>query len=212
MVGEQGKILVVDDEEGIRHLLRRTLEEAGYKIVTAANGEEALYKVSLQEAEVVILDINMPAMSGMEVLKRLTADSSDYCVIMVTAVAGVQTAVEALTMGAYDYITKPFEPDDVKQKVDRAIERWRLRLQEKQRYMQTSEKIIEQTQRMQEQFEELVSSLSREHKLIHELAAKQAQDSKALLSRLPVELQEPILSVEEFRDALIRILRGSRKI
>jgi len=212
MVGEQCKILVVDDEEGIRNVLRRTLEAAGYNIVTAANGEEALHKVSLQEAEVVILDINMPAMSGMEVLKRLTADSSDYCVIMVTAVADVQTAVEALAMGAYDYITKPFEPDDVKQKVDRAIERWRLRLQEKQRYMQTSKKIIEQTQRMQEQFEELVSSLSREHKLIHELAAKQAPNSKELLSRLPVELREPILSVEEFRDALIRILRGSRKI
>ena len=212
MVGEQGKILVVDDEEGIRNVLRRTLEAAGYNIVTAANGEEALHKVSLQEAEVVILDIKMPVMSGIEVLKKLTADSCDYCVIMVTAVAGVQTAVEALTMGAYDYITKPFEPDDVKQKVDRVIKRWRLRLLEKQRYMQTSEKIIEQTQRMQEQFEELVSSLSREHKLIHELAAKQGQDGKALLSRLPVELREPILSVEEFRDALIRILRGGRKI
>jgi len=100
----------------------------------------------------------------------------------------------------------------VKQKVDSVIKRWHLRLQEKQRYMQISEKFMEQTQRMKEQFAELVSSLAREHKLIHELAAKQAQGSKSLLLRLLVELQEPILSVEEFRDTLIRILKARSKI
>jgi len=77
--------------------------------VTAANGEEACIGL-VARSRVVILDIKMPAMSGKEVLKKLTAGSSDYCVIMVTVVADVHTAIDALNMGAYDYITKPFDP------------------------------------------------------------------------------------------------------
>ena len=209
MSEEREKVLVVDDEEAVRNLLQRILEEAGYQVTTAADGREALYKVSLEEAEVVLMDIKMPEMSGMEVLSKLTADSPDVCVIMVTSVANIDTAVEALKIGAYDYINKPFDRDDVKQKVGKAIERWKRRLQEKRRYLQLSGKFSEQTQNMQEQFAELVSSLAREHKLMHELAAKQADGGRELLSKLPKELQEPMSSVKEFRDALLRILGKS---
>ena len=207
MTEKQVRVLVVDDEEGVRNLLQRILSEAGYQVTTAANGQEALYKVSLGEAEVVLLDIKMPGMSGIEVLRKLTADSPDYCVIMVTAVADIDTAVEALKTGAYDYITKPFDRDSVKQKVQQAIKKWYRQAQEKHRYLQLQESISEKTQRMQEQFTELISSLAREHKLLHELAGKQAGGGKSLLSGLPPELQEPMSSVEEFRDALLRILR-----
>ena len=207
MTEEQERVLVVDDEEAVRNLLQRILGEAGYSVVTAANGQEALYKVSLQEAKVVLLDLKMPGMSGIEVLRKLTADSPDYCVIMVTAVTDLDTVVEALKIGAYDYITKPFDRDNVKQKVQEAIEKWHHRLQEKRRYLQLSEGLTEKTQRMQEQFVELVNSLAREHKLMYELATRQTGGGKELLSKLPKELQEPISSVEEFRDALLRILK-----
>lgn len=207
MTGEQVRVLVVDDEEAVRNLLQRILEGAGYKVTTAVNGKEALYKVSLGETEVVLLDIKMPEMSGLEALSKLTAESPDTCVIMVTSVVGTETAIEAMKLGAYDYILKPFDRDDVLQKVLEAIERWKRQLQEKYRYLELQKSITEKTQLMQEQFVELMNSLARENQLLHELAGRQAGGGKELLSKLPKELQEPISSVEEFRDALLRILR-----
>jgi len=207
MAAEQVRILVVDDEEVVRNLLQRTLTEAGYDVTTAADGEEALSAVSQGEVEVVLLDIKMPGMSGIEVLGKLTTDWPDICVIVVTAVVDTQTAIEALKMEAYDYITKPFNRDNIVRKVQEAIEKWNYQLQDRRRYLQIKENITEQTQRMQEQFMELLNSLTREQTLLHKLATMQAKDSKSLLSELPPELQEPVSSVEEFRDALLRILR-----
>ncbi len=209
MTEEQVRVLVVDDEEGVRNLLQRILEGVGYQVTTAANGKEALYKVSLGETELVLLDIKMPEMSGIEVLSKLTADSPDICAIMVTSVAETETAVEAMKLGAYDYILKPFDQDDVVQKVLKAIERWKCQLREKHRYLELQKSIMEKTQLMQEQFTELVNSLARENQLLHELAGRQAGGGKELLSKLPKELQEPMSSVEEFKDALLRIMRRS---
>ncbi len=199
--------LNVEQVKVILLLLQRILEGAGYQVTTAANGKEALYQVSLGKTEVVLLDIKMPEMSGLEALSRLTAEPPDTCAIMVTSVADTQTAIEAMKLGAYDYILKPFDRDEVLQKVLRAIERWKRQLQEKHRYLELQASISEKTQLMREQFEELMNSLSRENKLLHDLAARQAGGGKELLSKLPKELQEPISSVEEFRDALLRILR-----
>ncbi len=207
MTGEQVRVLVVDDEESVRNLLQRILEGAGYQVTTAANGKEALYKVSLGETELVLLDIKMPEMSGIEVLSKLTADSPDTCAIMVTSVVETETAVEAMKLGAYDYILKPFDRDDVLQKVLGAIGNWKRQLQEKHRYLELQKSITEKTQLMQEQFTELINSLAREYKLLHELASRQAGGGKELLSKLPKELQEPMSSIEEFKDALLRILR-----
>jgi len=209
MVEKQIRVLVVDDEESVRNLLQRILGEVGYQVTTTANGEDALYSVSLGEVEVVLLDIKMPEMSGIELLSKLTAESPDICAIMVTSVVDTETTVEAMKLGAYDYITKPFNRDDVLQKLLKAIERWKRHVQEKHRYLELSKGIIKKTQKMQEQFMELINSLARENNLLHQLAAKQADGGKELLSKLPKELQEPMSSVEEFRDALIRILKRS---
>lgn len=207
MTGEQVRLLVVDDEEAVRNLLQRILEGAGYQVTTAANSQEALYQVSLGEVEVVLLDIKMPGMSGVEVLRKIIADSPDTCVIMVTAVVDMETAIETMKLGAYDYITKPFDQDSVKQKVPKAIESWKRQLQEKHRYLELQKSITEKTQLMQEQFTQLVNSLARENQLLHELAGRQAGGGKELLSKLPKELQEPMSSGEEFKDALLKILR-----
>ncbi len=207
MTEEQVRVLVVDDEETVRNLLQRILEGAGYQVTTVANGREALYQVSLGKTELVLLDVKMPEMSGIEVLSKLTDDSPDICAIMVTAVVDTETAVEAMKLGAYDYIIKPFDRDEVVQKVQQAFEKWHRRIHEKRRYLQLSEGFAQKTQQMQEQFMELINSLAREHKLLHELAGRQAGGGKELLSKLPKELQEPISSVEEFRDALLRVLK-----
>lgn len=210
MAEEREKVMVVDDEETVRSLLQRTLEEAGYDVTTATNGEEALDKMSQLSIGVVFLDVKMPGMSGMEVLAKLTADWPDTCVIMATAVVDAQTVVEAMKIGAYDYITKPFSRDDVILKLRRALEKRDLQLKNKRFMYELQQSVKEQSERMQSQFNELVSSLAREHKLLHELASRQPGGGKELLSKLPLELREPMYSVEEFRDALIRVLRGGK--
>ena len=209
MTEERGKVLVVDDEPTVRDLLKRTLEGVGYEVVTAGSGLEALERVCEQEIGVVLLDIKMPGMTGMEVLGKLTADWPEICVIMVTAVVDAQTAVEAMKLGAYDYITKPFNLDDVLLKMRRAIEKRDFQLRDKLLMQELQQSVKGQAERMQSQFDDLVHSLAREHKLLYELAMKQPGGGKSLLAKLPQELRETMSSFDEFRDALLKILRGS---
>ena len=210
MMEKKIKILAVDDEETVRVLLQRILQAAGYDVITAANGKEALSVIAGGGIDVALLDINMPGLSGVDVLAKIRVDELDLCAVMVTAVADVQAAVEAMKLGAYDYITKPFNQDEMLGKIRQAIEKWQEQLQDKQDYLQLQQNITERTGQMQEQFTELVNSLTREHELLQELAAKQEPGSKSLLSGLPPELQAPIKSVAEFRDALLKILRRSK--
>ncbi len=207
MALELGNVLVVDDEETIQNLLQRILKEAGYNVVTASDGQEALDKVSQQKFDAVLLDIKMPVMSGIEVLQQLTTNWPGICVVMATAVGDAQTAVEAMKLGAYDYITKPFNPDDVVLKMQRALEKRNLRLENERHQLDLEKRVGEQAQQLQQQFVELVETLSREHKLLYSLAERQRGGAKSLFKRLPSELQEPMSSVEEFSEALIRILR-----
>jgi two-component system response regulator AtoC len=207
MSTENGKVLVVDDEEPIRNVLQRMLESSGYTVETAIDGQDALYKLALGDVGIVLLDIIMPNMSGTDVLKKLSNDINKYCILMITAVTDRQTAIDSLKMGAMDYITKPFDQEEVREKMTKAIEKHNRIIFEKKRYEQLQANVVGQTERMQEQFNELVSSLAREHKLLHQLAARQRDGGKEVLSGLPKELQEPSASVEEFRDALLRILK-----
>ncbi|MEE8414528.1 MAG: response regulator [Dehalococcoidales bacterium] len=207
MTGVPGRVLVVDDEENVRNLLQRILKEAGYDVTVAVDGEHAIGILYQEEHEVVILDIKMPGLTGIEVLGKITDEWPDTCVIMLTAVIDAQTAVKAMKLGALDYITKPFNQGDVVQKVGEAIAKWEQKLKDRHQYLELKEKFREQTQRMQTQFNELVNSLAREHNLMYELSTRQGKGGQASLSELPPELQKPIASVDEFRDALLKILR-----
>jgi len=111
MTGERGgileRVLVVDDEEIVRNSLQRVLKEAGYDVVTAANGQEALDKMSQLKIKLVLLDIKMPGLDGFQVLD-LIRKSSNVPVIMLTAVKEVTTVRDTLSLGADDYVRKPF--------------------------------------------------------------------------------------------------------
>jgi len=207
-VTEEGRILVVDDEETVRDLIQRTLEEAGYNVVSAASGQEALDKVSQLNIELVLLDINMPGMSGLDVLDKLRSDWPDIAVIIATAMGDAQTAVDTMKRGAYDYLTKPFNRDDLVLKVQKATEKRHLQLENERYRLDLEKRVGEQAKRLQQQFAELVGTLAREHKLLYKLAYSQ-RGGKALISRLPPELQEPMSSVEEFSEALLKILKKS---
>ena len=119
-------ILVVDDDHAVRTVVARKMEAEGYDCVTAANGREALEKVAEQSFDLVLLDMKMPGPSGMDVLPKIISNYPDTGVVMVTAVADTQTAVEVMKMGACDYVTKPFNLDDLNIRVEKALERKRL--------------------------------------------------------------------------------------
>ncbi len=122
----KGTVLVVDDDQAVRSVVSRKMQGDGYTCTTAADGREALDKTAVQSFDVVLLDIKMPGPSGMEVLPQIVAQHQDTCVIMITAVVDTQTAVEAMKLGAFDYVTKPFNLDDLGIRVEKALERKKL--------------------------------------------------------------------------------------
>lgn len=115
-------ILVVDDEINVIESFKRLLED-DYKVLTATSGEEALEKIEKENLDIVLLDIRMPEMDGIEVLRRIREMSENVDVIVVTAVSTMRTAIEAMKLGAYDYITKPFEVDEVIISINKALEK-----------------------------------------------------------------------------------------
>ncbi len=125
----RGTILVVDDEESIRRIISHKLQTEGFNCLHACSGEEALEKLAWQDFDLVLMDIKMPGMSGIDTLPLMTFDHPDICVVMSTAVTDTQTAVEAMNLGAYDYVTKPFDLDDMTLKVEKALERKRLEIE-----------------------------------------------------------------------------------
>jgi two-component system, NtrC family, response regulator PilR len=123
----KARILVVDDEKSMRDLLSITLEKEGYDVLTAPGGELAIETLHRETVDAVITDLRMPKVDGLQVLRAAKEVSPDTAVIMITAVASTETAVEAMKLGAYDYITKPFKLDEVNLIVRNALERKRLR-------------------------------------------------------------------------------------
>jgi DNA-binding NtrC family response regulator len=118
----QGKILVIDDEEFITKSLKQHLEKDGCEVFTAASGEEGLEMFKADAPDIVILDLNMPGMGGIETLKSLKKLSNDVIVIIITAHGDIETAVSAIKLGAYDFVEKPFELDRISVIVRKSLE------------------------------------------------------------------------------------------
>ena len=116
-------ILVVDDEDTIRSLLFDVLSGMGYNVEVASSGEEALEKIKHTLFEILITDLRMPGMDGFEVTKKLKEINSNICIIVITGYPSIETAIEAMRHGAYDYITKPFKLDELRIIVNRAAEK-----------------------------------------------------------------------------------------
>jgi DNA-binding response OmpR family regulator len=112
-MGISGHILIIDDEATLRHTLARIFQHAGFDVTTAANGQEGLGLLSQHSFDMVYLDIRMPDMDGMEVLKTIHAKLPDTPVVLFTAQPDLNSAVEALRYGATDYLLKPLQPNDL---------------------------------------------------------------------------------------------------
>jgi DNA-binding NtrC family response regulator len=115
------RILIVDDEASVRNSLRDWFQEDGFSVETAEDGNAALQKMHAGPFDIVLVDLKMPGMDGITLEKRIRKIDSDAQIIILTAFASVETAVEALKLGAYDYITKPVDPDELSNTVRNAL-------------------------------------------------------------------------------------------
>ncbi len=122
---ESAHILVVDDEGAIRYSISKTLQRVGYQVSAAASGEEALDMLAEQNFDVVLTDIRMPGLTGVELLAKIKERAPDSIVILMTGYASLGTAVESLRLGAHDYLIKPSSSQDIRQSVARGLERAR---------------------------------------------------------------------------------------
>ncbi len=155
-----GSILVVDDEATVRDVLARALEQEGHRCQTAASVEEALEKIEVEGYQVVLADILMPGRTGIDLLAEVRERFPDTKVLMVTAVSDMDTAVRALRMGASDYLTKPFNLEEVCISVKRALEQRRLELIEREYKEHLEKKVQEQTAALRETFFGAITSLA----------------------------------------------------
>lgn len=125
----QADILVIDDEESMRDSCMQSLSRKGYNVETAEDGTKGLGKLKDKAYDLVILDMKMPGLNGMEVLKEIKRDNPDTIVIVITGYATIESAVEAMKQGAYDFIPKPFTPESLRMIVKRALSTRELTLE-----------------------------------------------------------------------------------
>lgn len=124
--GTRPRILIADDEDSMRFLVREVMMREGFEVDTAANGEEALQMVRERDFDLVVMDVKMPKMDGLEALREMKRIRPDLIVVMVTAFGTSQVALDAIRQGAYDYFNKPFELDEMRIVVRRALEKQAL--------------------------------------------------------------------------------------
>ena len=120
-------ILIIDDEENMLHMLKTLLSKEGYEVVTATNGTEGLEKIETESFDTILCDIRMPEMDGLSFLKAAKEKNLDSTIIMMSAYGTIDLAVEAMKHGAYDYVSKPFKPDEIILTLKKAEEQERLR-------------------------------------------------------------------------------------
>ena len=120
------KILIVDDEKNIRLTMTQALQPLGYDLKTAVNGEDALKQLEADDFGLILLDLKMPGMDGLDVLRRVVELRPDIRVILISAHGRVENAVEAMHLGAVDFIQKPFVPKELRDMVTRVLDRHEL--------------------------------------------------------------------------------------
>lgn len=120
---DENKLLIIDDEENIRKMLKQSLETDGYRIDLALNGEEGFEKVKEANYDLILLDLNLPGMDGIEVLEKLRENDISTPVLIVTGYGSVDSAVKVMKLGAIDYLQKPFNPKDIKEQVRQILQR-----------------------------------------------------------------------------------------
>jgi len=153
----QNRVLVVDDEQAVREILSEGLASFGYVTHAVGNAAAALEHIEREPVHVVLSDIDMPEVSGLDLLRRIKADRPDLDVVMVTGVVDAVTAVNAIRAGASDYVTKPFNLDEVCIVVERTLEKRRLILENRAYQAHLEDKVVARTRELVEKNREVES-------------------------------------------------------
>jgi len=143
-------ILVVDDELGIRQALDRFLRRIGYRVVTADSGASALEQIANDPPEAMLSDIRMPNMTGVELVPKALAAQPDLAIIMLTAVDSPKTAIECLRLGAYDYLIKPLDLEELELSLQSALRRRQLEVDRRELERWLAREVAERTQALEE--------------------------------------------------------------
>lgn len=178
-----GKILVIDDERGLREGCRRALTRHGFAVDVAATGQEGLDKLRQGPYGVVLLDVMMPDISGIELLQIIGEHDPDIVCVIITGYATVELAVEAMKLGAYDFIAKPFSDDNLLLAVNKAVEKRHL---------------TQETRRLQE-IEREAQRLAQEKAMLEELDRVKS----AFMRRVAHELRAPVAAIESLLQSVL---------
>ncbi len=147
---ERTTVLVVDDEEGIRKALERFLTRLGYQVAIAANATEALQRLATDHPHTMLCDIRMPETSGVELLPKVLAQDPDLAVIMLTAIDEPRTAIECLKLGAYDYLIKPVDLEELELSLQHALRQRQLELDRRQLEQWLAREVAVRTRELEE--------------------------------------------------------------
>jgi len=154
------RCLVVDDDPQLRKLLCRLMREEGFLCEEAENGRVAKEALEREVATLVLSDLSMPEVDGIGLLRHVKATYPDTVVILITAIADVSTAVACLALGAMDYVSKPFHPDEIRARVHQALDKRRLVLENRDYHERLEEKVAVQAQRIEDIFLASIHSLA----------------------------------------------------
>src|SRR6266571_5773134 len=183
---ERTTVLVVDDEEGIRKALERFLTRLGYQVAIAANATEALQRLATDHPHTMLCDIRMPETSGVELLPKVLAQDPDLAVIMLTAIDEPRTAIECLKLGAYDYLIKPVDLDELEVSLSNALRRRQLEIDRRELERWLAREVAVRTRALEERTEAI------EAIALDALAAARGWDgTKEAVERLAAELGVP---------------------
>jgi DNA-binding NtrC family response regulator len=191
-------VLVVDDEDGIRQALTRFLSRLGYHVEAASNAVEALQQLSAHRPQAMLCDIRMPETSGVELLAKVLAEDPDLAVLMLTAIDEPRTAIECLKLGAYDYLIKPVDLEELELSLQHALRQRQLEVDRRELEQWLAREVAVRTRELEER-----SAVIEEVALDALAAARDWEGTDAALSKLAEELGAP-------REELVEELKRRR--
>lgn len=206
---KSSKVLIVDDDPSIQQLLLRKLASDAYYCVVASDGEQAVEEARRHSFGVVLLDIRLPGISGLEALQYLCTIQPDACVVMVSGNEEQPVAVEAMKMGAYDYIQKPFNLEDLALRVRKATQRHRVLVEKREREKSLEEQIQQQEVEIRGLVGQTVQTLVREHMLERQFSGKKTSKRRKIepaevsqLAQAVQSLIRPFYDSEQHREEI----------
>lgn len=179
-------VLVVDDEDGIRQALTRFLSRLGYHVQAASNAAEALQQLAAHHPQAMLCDIRMPETSGVELLPKALAQDADLAVLMLTAIDEPRTAIECLKLGAYDYLIKPVDLEELELSLQHALRQRQLEVDRRELEQWLAREVAVRTRDLEER-----SAAIEQVALDAMAAARDWEGTDAALSKLAEELGAP---------------------